>query len=69
MKPGPDGDRVLIAHMRDWIERIREYTAGDKTRFETSRFIQDAVICNLQTLTESSQRMSERIKATAPQVP
>jgi ABC-type uncharacterized transport system permease subunit len=41
--------------MRECIERIREYTAGDRSRFETSRLVQDAVIRNLQTLTESSQ--------------
>lgn len=55
--------------MRECIERIREYTAGDRSRFEASRLIQDAVIRNLQTLTESSQRLSADIKATEPQVP
>ncbi len=39
------------------------------TRFETSRLVQDAVIRNLQTLTESSQRLSGEIKGTEPQVP
>lgn len=69
MIPGPETDRVLLAHMRECIERIREYTAGDRSRFETSRLVQDAVIRNLQTLTESSQRLSDEIKATEPQVP
>lgn len=69
MNPGPDSDRVLLAHMRECIERVREYTAGDRARFETSRLIQDAVIRNLQTLTESSQRLSDSIKAAEPQVP
>ena len=69
MNPGPDSDRVLLDHMRECIERVREYSAGDRARFETSRLIQDAVIRNLQTLTESGQRLSDRIKATEPQVP
>ena len=69
MTPGPDSDRVLLAHMRECIERVREYSAGDRARFETSHLIQDAVIRNLQTLTESSQRLSDSIKATEPQVP
>lgn len=69
MNPGPDSDRVLLAHMPECIERVREYTAGDRARFETSRLIQDGVIRNLQTLTESSQRLSASIKATEPQVP
>lgn len=55
--------------MGECIERIREYAAGDRSRFELSRLVQDAVIRNLQTLTESSQRLSEDIKATEPQVP
>ena len=69
MTPGPDADRVLLAHMGECIERIREYTAGDRSRFEVSRLVQDAVIRNLQTLTESSQRLSDELKATEPQVP
>jgi uncharacterized protein with HEPN domain len=67
--PGSETDRVLLAHMGECIERIREYTAGDRSRFEASRLVQDAVIRNLQTLTESSQRLSDAIKATEPQVP
>ena len=55
--------------MRECIERVREYTAADRARFETSRLVQDAVIRNLQTLTESSQRLSDSIKGTEPQVP
>ena len=69
MIAGPETDRVLLAHMGECIERIREYTTGDWSRFEASRLVQDAVIRNLQTLTESSQRLSDDIKATEPQVP
>lgn len=69
MIPGAGADRVLLAHMGECIERIREYTAGDRSRFEASRLVQDAVIRNRQTLTESSQRLSDDIKATEPQVP
>ena len=34
-----------------------------------ARLVQDAVIRNLQTLAESSQRLSSDIKGTEPQVP
>jgi uncharacterized protein with HEPN domain len=67
--PGAEADRVLLAHMRDCIQRIAEYTVGERSRFESSRMVQDAVIRNLQTLTESSQRLSDVIKATEPSVP
>lgn len=68
MIPGVETDRVLLAHMRDCIERILEYTADGRRTFNASRMVQDAVLRNLQTLTESSQRLSEPIKAIEPQV-
>jgi uncharacterized protein with HEPN domain len=66
---GPEADRVLLAHMRDCLDRILEYTSGERTRFDASRMVQDAVIRNLQTLAESSQRLSSEIKGTEPQIP
>jgi len=69
VNPGLDADRVLLAHMRDCLDRIREYTRGERSRFDASRLVQDAVIRNLQTLTESSPRLSSAIKGTEPQIP
>jgi uncharacterized protein with HEPN domain len=66
---GPEADRVLLAHMRDCLDRILEYTSGERTRFDASRMVQDAVIRNLQTFAESSQRLSSEIKGTEPQIP
>ena len=69
MKPGLEADRVLLAHMRECLERVAEYTGGERSRFEESRLVQDAVIRNLQTLAESSQRLSDEVKASEPRVP
>ena len=69
MNPGLQADRVLLAHMRDCLERIEEFTGTERSRFESSRLVQDAVIRNLQTLTESSQRLSSATKGTEPQIP
>ena len=69
MSPGPDTDRVLLVHMRDCLDRILEYTNAERSRFDASRLVQDAVIRNLQTLAESSQRLSTEIKGTEPQIP
>lgn len=69
MNPGPEADRVLLTHMRDCLDRILEYTNAERSRFDASRLVQDAVIRNLQTLAESSQRLSSEIKATEPQIP
>ena len=69
MNPGPESDRVLLAHMRDCLDRILDYTNAERSRFDVSRLVQDAVIRNLQTLAESSQRLSSEIKGTEPQIP
>ena len=69
MKPGPEADRVLLAHMRDCLNRIHEYTNAERSGFDASRLVQDAVIRNLQTLAESSQRLSNEIKSTEPLIP
>ena len=69
MNPGAEADRVLLAHMRDCLGRILEYTHFERSRFDASRLVQDAVIRNLQTLAESSQRLSSEIKGTEPQTP
>lgn len=68
MKPGTDSDLVYLSHMTERIDRIFEYCAGDESTFRQSRLIQDAVIRNLQTMAESSQRLSEPTKAMAPDV-
>ncbi len=66
MIAGRDADVVLLAHMRECIDRIREYARGERSTFESSRMVQDAVIRNLQTLAESSQRLSAEIRSTEP---
>jgi uncharacterized protein with HEPN domain len=60
---------VLLAHMRDCLDRIDNYAGTERSRFDASRLVQDAVIRNLQTLAESSQRLSVDIKSTEPQIP
>ncbi len=69
MKPNYDSDRLLLAHILDSLDRIDEYTEGQPTRFLSSRQVQDAVLRNLQTLAESTQRLSSAIKSTEPEIP
>ena len=68
MKPGSTADAALLAHMRECVARIREYTGGERAQFDASRLVQDAVVRNLQTLTEASQRLSDAIKDSEPGV-
>ena len=69
MTPGAESDRLLLGHIRQCIERIGEYTGGQRTTFYDSPLVQDAVVRNLQTLAESTQRLSGPLKATEPAVP
>lgn len=59
---------VYIEHMLDCIERIHEYVSV-KADFYESRLIQDAVTRNLQVMAESSQRLSDDIKAQYHEIP
>jgi len=67
--PAGERDAALLASMLDSLDRIDEYTARDRATFMASRLIQDAVVRNLQTLAESSQRLSADAKALAPGMP
>mgnify|MGYP006175705795 CR=1 FL=1 len=59
-----------LQHVAQAIDNIQSYTVGmDAADFKADRKTQDAVIRNLQTLAESSQRLSGDIKATEPQMP
>ena len=69
MKPSREADPVYVVHMLECIERVLEYCEGGEASFRQSRLIQDAVIRNLQTMAESSQRLSDSTKAIASEVP
>ena len=69
MRPDPHSDRVLLNHIRECLERIEEFTGGQPDRFLSSTLVQDAVLRNLQTMAESTQRLSPTIKATEPTIP
>lgn len=56
-------DRVYLKHILRSIARIQEYTAGGRESFFATPLIQDGVLRNLQTLAESSQHLSEGVKA------
>jgi uncharacterized protein with HEPN domain len=61
-------ERAYLAHILECIRRIQEDTAGGREQFFASHIIQDAVIRNLQTLAESTKRLSEELKAAHPEV-
>ena len=61
-------DRVYWGHILRCIARIEEYTVEGRDKFFASHLVQDGVIRNLQTLAESSRRLSVGLKALHPDV-
>jgi uncharacterized protein with HEPN domain len=62
-------DKLYLIHIRECIERVERYTAGGgRAAFLASTLIQDAVIRNLQTMAESTQRLSNAAKEAHPEV-
>ena len=61
-------DRVYLGHILRCISRIEEYVTGSREDFSSSHLVQDAVLRNLQTMAESTQRLSRAAKERRPEV-
>lgn len=61
-------DRVYIKHILECIEKINQYAGGDQQRFISDDLVQDGVLRRLQTMAESTQRLSDDLKQTVPDV-
>jgi len=62
-------DRLYLIHIGECIVRVESYTRGmTKEAFLASSLVQDAVIRNLQTLAESTQRLSAHVKESQPRI-
>ena len=61
-------DHLYLIHIGECIKRIERYTASGYAAFQGDTLIQDAVLRNLHTLTESTQRISDSLKAAHPKV-
>jgi len=62
-------DLLYLNHIAEGIHRIEQYTAAGKDAFFATPIVQDAVIRNLQTLAESTQRLSDEQKRALPAFP
>lgn len=61
-------DQVYLEYILDCIDKIKDYSQGGKQEFFANSMISDAIIRRLQTLAESTQRLSEELKANIPDV-
>ncbi len=60
-------DRVYLHHILRCIARIEEYVSAGSDAFSSSYLVQDAVIRSLQTMVESTRRLSPALKAQRPE--
>jgi uncharacterized protein with HEPN domain len=62
-------DRLYLIHIHECIDRVESYVnPGGCGTFMASTLIQDAVLRNLQIMAESTQRLSEALKAAHPEI-
>lgn len=57
------GDQALIAHIRDAIKKINEYTKEGQAAFMVDSKTQDAVYRNFEIIGEAVKHLSEDLKA------
>lgn len=62
-------DRIFVDHILESIRRIEGNVAGGRDAFMASTTLQDAVLRNLQTMTEATQRLSQELKHAHPEIP
>lgn len=61
-------DIAYVRHIRECIQRIEENVAEGRDCFIKSHVLQDAVLRNLQTMSESTQHLSDALKAAHPEI-
>jgi uncharacterized protein with HEPN domain len=62
-------DRIYIDHILECMDWITRYTSEGREAFFFDRKTQSATIRELQTLAESTQRLSNELKEAHPKVP
>ncbi len=61
-------DKFYLVYILECLARIKEFTEAGNDTFMSSKLIQDAVLRNLHTLTESTLRLSDGLKNIYPEV-
>ncbi|MCJ7623841.1 MAG: DUF86 domain-containing protein [Anaerolineaceae bacterium] len=62
-------NRLYLIHIKECLDKIYAYLgATDKSGFLSNEMLQDAVIRNLQIMSESTQRISEELKEKYPNI-
>ncbi len=62
-------DSIYLKHILECLDRISSYTVDGRDVFLADVKTQDAVLRNLQVMAESTQKISEELKAKHPEIP
>jgi uncharacterized protein with HEPN domain len=62
-------DCIFLAHIRDAILRIEQFTSSGRDEFLADAMIQDAVIRNLEVIGEAAKGLSGELRDANPAVP
>ncbi len=62
------GDRLYLLHISECIRRVTRHAASGRDAFLAEEVRQDAVLRNLQVMSESTQRLSTALKAAHPAI-
>ena len=60
--------KLYAIHIIECIEKINQYTGGEKEKFLSDAMVYDAVVRNLQTLAESAGRIYPKVKEQHPEI-
>ncbi len=61
-------EKLYVIHIWESIERVQEYVKDGEKSFRDSTLTQDAVLQNLHTIADSTQRLSDALKNRRPEV-
>ena len=61
-------DKAYLLHIVEMITRIEQATSGGHDAFMASHLHKDAVLRNLHTMTETTQRLSDDLKSSHPEI-
>ena len=61
-------DSAYLRHILECIRRVEEDTLEGRAKFMRVHTLQDAVLRNLQTMSESTQLLSDKHKAAHPEI-
>lgn len=61
--------KLYLHHILECIERVEDYTQGNRDLFLNDMKTHDAVLRNLQTLSESTQKLPQAWKDQFPEIP